>query len=396
MAVRYKPSREAIPGAILPRMSSDRQRLRVTYRLAPVSGVPDRTSHPQARARAVARESTLEVPEGVASPGVEAALLGVVESVEAEEDGSHRAVISHAPEILDEGLPQLLNVLHGNISLLPGVRLVDVALPEGVLDRFPGPRFGISGIRDLLGAQGRPLVAAAIKPVGLSPEELARVAEAFVRAGVDIIKDDHSLANQRHAPFLDRIRTVAEAVARTRGEAGTGTLYFPTVTGPTETLLDRADAVGKAGCAGVLISPGLMGLDAMRWLSAEGGLPVMSHPSRADVAPGRDSGVAPEVHFGLLHRLAGADAVVYVNAGGRFHWSVEECQAVNRRLRAPLGRLKPSFPVPAGGVEADDAPTWFRRYGTDTLLLIGGSLLKQRDVEGAARRLVEQARAAVG
>ena len=43
--------------------------------------------------------------------------------------------------------------------------------------------------------------------------------------------------------------------------------------------------------------------------------------------------------------------VVYVNAGGRFDWSLDTCRAVNRRLRRPLGDLAPAFVSnPAGPV----------------------------------------------
>lgn len=395
-------------------MSAPPDRILATYRLAPLartspSGEGDAAPSPDRaealrRIRAVARESTLEVPEGVAAEAVEALLLGRVEELVPGPAGSWEAEVSHSPEILDGGLPQLLNVLHGNISLLPGVRLVDLRLPDAVLETLPGPRFGIRGLRERVGAAGdgadgpgRPLVAAAIKPVGLSPSELAELAAAFARAGVDVVKDDHSLADQRFAPFRERVETVAAAVDGVNRERGGTTLYMPNVTGPVEGLADRAAWARETGCGGVLVSPGLVGLDAVRALvEAPCGLPVMSHPSRADVGPERTSGVAPELHFGLLHRLIGADAVVYVNAGGRFAWSVETCQAVNDRLRAPLGRLRRAFPVPAGGVDADEAPRWFRSYGPDTMLLIGGSLLRERDVEAAARRLVERAREADG
>lgn len=399
-------------------MSFPPDRVLATYRLAPrgrpsprpavgrrdaesagrAPGAGDRADA-LARARAVARESTLEVPEGVATEAVEELLLGRVESLEPAPEGGWEAVVSHAPEILDGGLPQLLNVIHGNISLLPGVRLMDLALPDRVLAHLPGPRFGIRGIREAVGgeaggARGRPLVAAAIKPVGLSTEELAGLAAGFARAGVDVVKDDHSLADQRFSGFRERAAAVAEAIARVNRGREASTLYFVNVTGPVEGMAERAAWAREAGCGGVLVSPGLVGLDAVRALVEGGcGLPVMSHPSRADVGPERDTGVAPEIHFGILHRLIGADAVVYVNAGGRFAWSVETCQAVNARLRAPLGSLRPAFPVPAGGVDADEAPRWFRAYGSDTMLLIGGSLLKERDMEGAARRLVERARA---
>jgi ribulose-bisphosphate carboxylase large chain len=360
---------------------------------------PDRSAA-LALARAVARESTLEVPEGVASEAVEELLLGRVERLEPVAGRGWRAVLSHSPEILDGGLPQLLNVVHGNISLLPGVRLVDLALPDPVLERLPGPRAGIEGIRARAGgesgdASGRPLVAAAIKPVGLSSADLADLAATFARAGVDVVKDDHGITDQAFAPFEERVGVVAEAVARANREREGDTLYFPNVTGPVERLAERVAWAREAGCAGVLVCPGLVGLDALRLLAeAPDGLPIMSHPSRADVGPERATGVAPDLHFGLLHRLVGADAVVYVNAGGRFAWSLETCQAVNRRLRAPLGGLRAAFPVPAGGVDAIEAPRWFRAYGPDTMLLVGGSLLEESDVEEATRELVARAREA--
>ena len=50
--------------------------------------------------------------------------------------------------------------------------------------------------------------------------------------------------------------------------------------------------------------------------------------------------------------------------------------------------------VPAGGVDRTRAPHWFDLYGPDVLLLIGGSLLREPDLEAAARELVGQARAA--
>jgi ribulose-bisphosphate carboxylase large chain len=373
-------------------------RLRLTYRIAALPDAPvlDGAGRPtdaaRDRAEAVARESTLEVPVGVAPARIEADLLGRVESLEPADDGSVLAVLTHTPDILDGGLPQLLNVMHGNISMLPGVRLVDAELPADVLAAFPGPRFGIPGLRSRVGQPTRPLVASALKPVGLGAAALARQAAAMTRAGLDVVKDDHSLANQRSAPFLDRVRAVADAVARENARTGGRTLYMPNITGPAEVMQERAEAARAAGCGGLLVSPGLVGLDAMRALAAGPvDLPIMSHPSRADVGTARDTGMAPDLHFGLLHRLAGADMVVYVNAGGRFDWSVETCRVLNDRLRSPLGDLAPAFPVPAGGVDRERAPRWFEIYGPDVLLLIGGSLLRQPDLEAAARALVDAA-----
>src|SRR5207253_5820723 len=58
--------------------------------------------------------------------------------------------------------------------------------------------------------------------------------------GIDLIKDDHSLADQTTAPFRERVERCQEAVARANDEAGGNALYFPNVTsGPVGMLEDR-------------------------------------------------------------------------------------------------------------------------------------------------------------
>lgn len=343
-------------------------------------------------AGAIAREQTVEAPPGVGGNRLQARMLGRIERIKPERDGAWRARIAYPLDATTTELTQLLNVAYGNVSLMDGVRLVGLELPPAVLRSLPGPRLGIEGIRSLVGAPRRPLVSAAIKPVGLSAGGLAGQAAAFARAGVDVVKDDHGLAVRGSASFAERTRVIARAVAVANARTGGRTAYFPNVTGPQETLGERLERVAKLGLAGVVLCPSLMGLDALRRVAAgPRALAVMAHPSHAQTAPGRTEGIAPDVLLGTLYRVAGADIVVYVNAGGRFSWPEKTCHAVNRRLREPLEPHRRALPAPAGGVNATEAGHWFDRYGPDTMLLIGGSLLARRDPEGAARRLVEVA-----
>lgn len=347
-------------------------------------------------AQAIAREQTLELPPGVVDDELETRLLGHVDDIRSFPEGGFDTTISYALEVTGTELLQVVNVAYGNVSLMNGVRLVDLVLPAEVLEALPGPRYGMDGLRDMVGAEGgRPLVSVAIKPMGRTSQELADLATTFVRAGVDAIKDDHGLVDQSTAPFLERVAAVGAAVARANADTGGRTAYFPNVTGPVDRLGERLDHVVAVGCAGVMVCPSLMGLDVMRGIAAgPRPLAIMAHPTHSQVAPGRREGIAPDVLYGTLYRVAGADIVVYVNAGGRFAWPLEECQAINARLRAPLGRHRSAAPAPAGGVDDADAGAWLERYGPDTMLLIGGSLLAQDDPLGATRRLVEAALAA--
>src|SRR5207249_4939224 len=164
------------------------------------------------------------------------------------------------------------------------------------------------------------------------------------------------------------------------------------VTSGVAALLERAAFAHRTGCRGCVVNALPAGLDALRAVAATG-LAVMSHPSLAGAFFGADHGIAPPVLLGDLFRVAGSDAVIYPNVEGRFTLSEATCDAINARLRAPLGSVRPSFPVPAGGIDVARVPHWLDRYGADTIFLVGGSLYAQPDLVAAARRLVEAVRA---
>ena len=253
-----------------------------------------------------------------------------------------------------------------------------------------GPAFGIPGIRALLpGAAGRALLCTALKPIGLTATELAAFARRFARGGVDVIKDDHGLADQPTAPFAQRVGRIQQAVLRGAREGGRDCLYLPHLTGPMEELPRRVQRLRDEGIRGALVSPFLLGLDTLRWLAATSGLVLFAHPTWAGTLFGARHGVAPEVVFGDLLRLLGADGVIYVNPGGRFPVTAEVCEGINERLRRPLDGKPPAFPVPGGGLQVETLGRWAARYGPDTVFLVGGSLYSQDDPEEAARRLLQ-------
>ena len=130
-----------------------------------------------------------------------------------------------------------------------------------------GPRFGQAGLRALLGVPDRPLLCTAIKPMGLGPEALAELAYRLALGGIDLIKDDHGLADQPFCPFDERVPRCAAAVARANRETGRRVLYVPNVTAPALAISRRARLARDAGAGGLLFCPGLAGLDAMRALA---------------------------------------------------------------------------------------------------------------------------------
>ncbi|MGL1733457.1 RuBisCO large subunit C-terminal-like domain-containing protein, partial [Vibrio parahaemolyticus] len=67
--------------------------------------------------------------------------------------------------------------------------------------------------------------------LGLPPERLAAIALKLALGGLDYIKDDHNLADQRHAPFAARVAAVSAAVAKASKKTGHSTRYLPSISG---------------------------------------------------------------------------------------------------------------------------------------------------------------------
>ncbi len=367
-------------------MSDDSGRIGATFLLDCLAG-----ESPAEKARFIAVEQTVEIPEDCFSKEIGETVVGRVEQIGPWWDGRTRVTISYHPRLVGDELGQLVNLLFGNVSMKEGVQLVDVAWPVDVLNTFRGPSHGIPGLRDLCGVPRRPLVCAAIKPVGLTAEELARDCLAFALGGADIIKDDHSLANQETAPFRERVERCAGAVANANERTGGNAHYFPNLFGTPPLLEERLQVLAELGCRGVVASPMILGLDTVRWLAGQTGLAILGHPTFSGAFFGARHGVLPEILLGDLFRVAGCDGVIYVNAGGRFSWTQERCDRITERLRRPMGPVRPSFPVPAGGVDVRRVPIWLERYGPDTMILIGGSLYQQGNLERATAELIETA-----
>jgi ribulose-bisphosphate carboxylase large chain len=305
-------------------------------------------------------------------------IVGRVETFEARPEGGFSARISYAIEIAGRDLTQLLNVLFGNISIKAGIRADRLDLPETMLRSFRGPRFGRAGLRALLGAPHRPLLCTALKPLGLAAEGLAELAYRFALGGIEIIKDDHGLADQGFAPFRDRVRLCAQAVQRANRETGSRSIYVPNVTAPFDEIRSRARLAKEHGAGGLLVAPGLTGLDAMRCLADDDALalPIFAHPAfQGTYVLNPSSGMSHQLLFGQLARVAGADATIYPNFGGRFGFTRDECLSIARGTAMAMGPIKAIFPTPGGGMSLDRVPEMLGAYGPDVVLLIGGGLM---------------------
>ncbi len=340
-------------------------------RLFAVYEVPGPASEAEKTARAIAYEETVEVPFEFPLPGrIREEIVGRVGALTAVESGRYRVEIDFPAALAGGRVGALLNLVFGNASIWPGVRLVDVVFPDSFLSAFRGPNFGVAGLRELLGVRGRPLLATALKPMGSTETELAGAAAAFARGGGDIVKDDQNIVDMSYSVFRSRVERIAESVSRTN------CLYFPHLSGPQEELEDRLRFALGLGLKGVLICPAIVGLDTMRSLASKRRAIFMAHPAYSgSFYAERSHGIEHSLYLGTMMRLAGADITVFPNAGGRFAFTPEECRAIAARGRAPLGGLAPIFPAPGGGMNLDNTAAMTADFGVDAVWLVGGRLL---------------------
>jgi len=351
------------------------ERISVWYRLA------GNQNDAYATAQVICLEQTVEFPGELVPKGfIQDEIVGRIESFEELDDHHYLVQISYAVETSGFELTQLLNLCFGNSSIKPGIRLERFALPAGLSKFFRGPRYGRNGLRELLGVAGRPLLCTALKPMGLSAAQLGDLAYRFALGGIDIIKDDHGLADQPFAPFRERIQACVAAVERANRETGRRCIYIPNITAPANQIRNQALFAKKAGVGGLLVSPGLIGFDSMRALADDDriALPVISHPAlQGSFVINSDSGISHYALFGQLTRLAGADAAIFPNYGGRFSFSREECHQIAMGTAAAMGPFKLIFPAPGGGMNLDRIPDMVAVYGRDVIFLIGGGLHQQ-------------------
>lgn len=327
-------------------------------------------------ARSIAVEQTVESPDALIGEETERRFVGRLVSIEPLPDGRFAVTLDYPPEAADAHLPQILNLVYGNVSLLRSVRLAGLEPCDAVLRSFRGPRFGVEGLRDLLGVRGRPLLGAVIKPRGTAVEALARMAGDFALGGGDLVKDDHNFVSRDLAQFRRHVTLCQQAVTDANARTGGKCLYLCNLSVPAGEIARYVECALGAHVRGVMVAPLALGLDTVRHVAESYPLVVLAHPSFSGALyQGGEHGIDPGILLGTFYRMAGVDITIVPAPGGRLASTREECARVVNRLRAPLGSLRRAWAAPAGGLRLDAIPDAIAEFGDDTIFLFGGALL---------------------
>lgn len=352
-------------------------RFRTTYRVAcPADEI-------EARAQGIAVEQSVEMPlAAITDARVTAEVVGRVGRIAELAPQSWEVEVTLAVETVGAEVGQMLNMILGNTSMHDCVTLTDVEIVPEFAAWFGGPRHGLKGLRARVGAGARPLTCTAIKPQGIPPEALAALAHRLALGGLDYVKDDHTQADQASAPFARRIPAVAAAIRRAAASTGRPTHYVPMLSGDWGRMQSQLALCRAEGIDTVMMAPMLSGVATMAAIARDWPeMAIFAHPSMSG------GHIAPDLLFGKLLRLWGADGLIFANYGGRFGLTQAQCRRLADWAGAPMHGLPAAVPTPAGGMELARVPELLDFFGRDTMLLIGGSLLLAGDripEEGAA------------
>jgi ribulose-bisphosphate carboxylase large chain len=299
------------------------------------------------------------------------------------------------------GIPNIMSMITGNLfglSALKNVRLLDAEFPKSVLTYFPGPKFGMEGVRKIVGTKEsrRPHLGTIIKPkVGLNPSETAGVAYEAAVGGVDFIKDDETLVSQSFCPLEERLSKVMEKIDLVKEETGRIVFYALNVTGNVNTLFEFADYAVENGANMIMLDILLSGLAALQRLAEDPSITVPLHCHRtfhAAFTKNPVHGVHMKV-IGMLTRLAGGDQLHSGTAAGKMGVEEEtpETLETNAILLQEWGNMKSVMPVASGGIHPALVPKNLEILGTDLVINAGGGIHGHPDGTRAGAAAMRQA-----
>lgn len=308
-------------------------------------------------------------------------------------------LISYPRELWEPGnLAQLWSGICGNVFGMKAVkdlRLLDVHLPPWYLRSFRGPQFGINGMRKKLKIHGRPLTATVPKPkLGYSAKEHAELGYEIWTGGVDLIKDDENLTDQKFNRFKDRITRMAKLRDKAENTTGECKSALLNITAETHEMERRAQMLADLGWEYAMVDvvvAGTSGLQTIRQTCQDLGLAIHAHRAmHAMFTKNPHHGMAMPALVKFM-RLVGVDNIHVGTVIGKLESPRQEVDANIETCRArqvvahdwlldqDWGRIKPVWPVPSGGLHPGLVKDIVDIFGPDCIIQAGGGVLGHPD-----------------
>lgn len=297
---------------------------------------------------------------------------------------------------MGDSLPMMLSTVFGNISASGMVKFIDCAFPKKYIEKFQGPKFGVQGIRDVLGVQDRPLLNAMIKPnIGWTPDEGAEIFYNAAKGGVDIIKDDELLpADESFCPLKERVTKFMGKEKKVFEETGEHTLYAVNITDSVDKIKDNAYRAIEYGANCIMLNTYTAGHGALRMLADDPNInvPILAHVDFVGAyASSTYTGISAPLVIGKITRLAGGDFQINGHPWGKFPIAYKTFYRSFKFFTQPWWNIKPMMYACSGGTTQLVVKNCIDALGTDIILAAGGGVHGHPDGSEAGARSMRQA-----
>ncbi|PJE81203.1 ribulose-bisphosphate carboxylase large subunit [Candidatus Pacearchaeota archaeon CG10_big_fil_rev_8_21_14_0_10_32_42] len=334
--------------------------------------------------------------------------------------------VAYPIELLElDNISGILAGISGNIAgmkMVSAIRIYDVYFPKKMIEKFPGPKFGVPGIRKLLNKKKGCLVATVPKPkIGRTDKEQAELAEILFTSGkgtYDGIKDDENLTHLKFNDFYKRCKLVLGKIREAEKKTGNKKFYLCNTTHSNlNEMMNRANFIKKNGGIFMMmdvVTTGFSAVDTIRRNNP--GLAIHAHRAMhgfltRDNSPGihgngKINGFSVSMIFlAKLYRLMGVDSLhggsplAKMEDYGEAEYIQKLLQEKNLfphpkipTLGQDWGHIKPVWMVASGGLHPGDFEAVLTKLGENIILQCGGGLLGHPNGVEAGVIAIEEAR----
>jgi len=314
-----------------------------------------------------------------------------------------------------KNIVQILASIKGNIfgmGELLELKMLDVYLPKDFISEFKGPKFGVQGIRAMVGSEKRPHIGTIVKPkVGLSADEWAQVAMDAYTGGVDFVKDDENLVDQDFCKWTDRVDKMMDVISKVEDICGRRVLYAPNISDTYTRMIERLDYLEKIGHNMAMLDMYVVGHGAAPEVieyAHERGIAIHAHRAGYAAEARGKFGCDFQV-YAKLWRLYGVDQL-HVGTGvgkmegnpaliRRYAEIVREKSVEEKMHMLSLAQnwdgLKNVMPVASGGLNPGLVPSVMAIFGRDVVIQAGGGIHGHPDGTKAGAKAMRDAVEAV-
>ncbi len=318
--------------------------------------------------------------------------------------------IAYPPELFEaDNIPEILSSIAGNIfgmNIVKNLRLLDIGFPKSIVERFPGPRHGIKGIRKLLKIKKRPLTGTIIKPkLGLNAKEHAKVAyEAWIN-GLDIVKDDENLTSQIFNKFKERVTETLKYRDLAEHETGERKMYMPNITAETFEMLKRMEFVRQNNGEYIMVDVLTVGFSALQTLRRYSKEVIHGHRAMHAALTRNKKQSISMLALAKLYRLIGMDQLHIGAIVGKMEGGSSEVIDIGEEVEDNLieedkkahvleqkwYNIKPMMAVCSGGLHPAKIPKLMSYMGNNIVMQFGGGCHGHPDGTAAGAKAIRQA-----